>query len=177
MADNDYQKLPGGGTKRRAFLDVSRIRTRLWMGRDHLLYQLSTGFTEDYKRFYYGDIQSITIRKTMRFMIWNIVLSAILLICGLSAFKYHQNFMMIPFLYTVAFFSFLFLVINLSLGPTCVCHLYTQVSAEELYSLKRLRTARKLLKIISPLIEEKQRERSAANVGPSTLAGRPEDHP
>jgi len=161
MAEQEYKKLPGSGTKRRAFLDVARIQARLWQGKDHLLYQLSNGYTEDYKRFYYSDIQAITVRKTIRFMVWNIVLLVFLISAGIAAYIYE---FMAPALYTTAFFSFLFLVINLSMGQTCVCELYTQVSTEELNSLKRLRTAKKVIKIITPLIEKKQTEIFSADI-------------
>jgi hypothetical protein len=168
MAEQEYKKLPGSGTKRRAFLDVARIRARLWQGKDHLLYQFSNGYTEDYKRFYYSDIQAITVRKTIRFMVWNIVLLVFLISAGIAAYIYE---FMAPALYTTAFFSFLFLVINLSMGQTCVCQLYTQVSTEELYSLKRLRTAKKVMKIITPLIEKKQKEVFSADI--SSLSSSP----
>lgn len=177
MADKEYQKLPGGGTKRKAFLDVTRTRASLWMGEDHLLYQLSTGFTEDYKRFYYGDIQSIVICKTMRFTVWNFVLAGIAIFCGLLAFGLKHNSFAPPVLYTIAFFSFLFFVVNLALGPTCICRLYTQVSEEELYSLKRIRTARKVLKILTPRIEEKQRAAAVSDIRPSAFVDNSGDQP
>ncbi len=161
MKEKEYKKLPGSGTKRRAFFDVSRIRTRLWLGKDHLLYQFSTGYTEDYKRFYYSDIQAITIRKTKRFMVWNIILLTFLLGSLVAAHNY--QFLAYPS-YTVAFFSFLFLGINLFMGQTCICQLYTQVSTEELYSLKRIRTAQKVIKTMTPLIYEKQRDLSSASI-------------
>lgn len=167
MKEKEYKKLPGRGTKRRAFLDVFRIRTRLWLGKDHLLYQLSTGYTENYKRFYYSDIQAITIRKTTRFMVWNIILLALLL--GFLAASYRYEFLAYPS-YTAAFFSFLFLGINLFMGQTCVCQLYTRVSTEELHSLQRLRTAQKAIKIITPLIDEKQRDISSAGISPSAVS-------
>jgi len=177
VADKEYQKLPGGGTKRKAFLDVTRTRASLWMGKDHLLYQLSTGFTEDYKRFYYGDIQSIVVCKTMRFMVWNFVLSGIAIFCGLLAVALKHNIYASPVLYTVAFFFFLFFGINLAMGPTCICHLYTQVSEEELYSLKRIRTARKALKILTSRIEEKQRVATTSDISSSTFVHRSGDQP
>lgn len=167
MAEKEYKKLPGSGTKRRAFFDVVRTRTSLWQGKDHLLYVLSTGYTEDYKRFYYSDIQAITIRKTIRYMVWNIILLTFLVCFGAAAYSYSDKFL-VATLYTVAFFSFLFLVINLSMGQTCICQLYTQVSTEELCSLKRLRTAKKVINIITPLIEEKQRDLPSADIDPSS---------
>ncbi|MGD0278116.1 MAG: hypothetical protein ABSC11_02290 [Smithella sp.] len=173
MAEKEYKKLPGGGTKRGAFLDVVRTRTSLWQGKDHLLYLSSTGYTEDYKRFYYGDIQAITIRKTIRYMVWNIILLTSLVSFGAAAYSYSEKFLAVS-LYTVAFFSFLFLVINLLMGQTCICELYTQVSTEELYSLKRLRTAKKVINIITPLIEEKQRDlpSAASNLSSSSAESR-----
>ena len=173
MKEKEYKKLPSSGTKRGAFLDVSRIRTRLWLGKDHLLYQFSTGYTEDYKRFYYSDIQAIAIRKTIRFMVWNIILLTFLL--GSLSAAYSYQFLAYPS-YTVAFFSFLFLGINLFMGQTCICQLYTRVSAEELYSLKRLRTAQKVIKIITPLIDEKQRDFPSVGIIPSTAGPERKDN-
>ena len=163
--------------KGKAFLDVIGTYVRIWLGDDHLLYQLSTSFTEDYKRFYYRDIQAITIRKTKRFMIWNIILAALCLASGLLAVSLGHTFSADPFLYMVALVSFVFLLLNLSMGPTCICQLYTFVSAEELYSLKRLRTARKALKIIVPLIEEKQRDMRVTGISPSAAGYAPQDRP
>ena len=165
MAEKEYKKLPGSGTKRKAFFDVARIRTSLWQGKDHLLYLFSTGYTEDYKRFYYSDIQAITIRKTIRYMVWNIILLAFFVCFGAAAYSCSEKFL-VASLYTMAFFSFLFLVINLLMGQTCICQLYTQVSAEELYSLKRLRTAKKAINIITRLIEEKQRDLPSSDSNP-----------
>ena len=153
MADEEYKKLPGRGTKRRAFLDVVRARARLWMGKDHLLYQLSTGYTEDYKRFYYKDIQAVTIRRTKRFLVWSLVLPLLTFICAVSGYN-HEPFR--EFFWAVGAILFLFLLIHLFMGPTCICRLHTGVSTEEIYSWKRLRTARKAIAVITPLIEASQ---------------------
>ena len=56
----------------------------------------------------------------------------------------------------LAFFLLALLLINLSRGRTCVCHIRTAVQTEELPSLRRLRTARKATALLKPLIEEAQ---------------------
>ena len=40
--------------------------TQLWMGGDHLLHVMSTGYTETYRRFYLRDIQMMLIVHTAR---------------------------------------------------------------------------------------------------------------
>jgi hypothetical protein len=172
MAEKEYRKLPGKGMKRRAFLDIVRIRAQVWMGRDHLLYQLSTGYTEDYKRFYYKDIQAVTIRKTKRFLIWSLVLPLLAFICAVSGYNSE------PFRYAywvAAAFFFLFFLIHFSLGPTCICRLHTYVSTEEIYSWKRVRTVRKAIAVIAPLIEASQG--SSLPVAESPAAGPPVAEP
>ncbi|HUN56049.1 MAG TPA: hypothetical protein VMU29_12935 [Smithella sp.] len=153
MREKEYKKLPGRGPKHISFFDVSRIWVKLWLGKDHLLCIYYTGATEDYKRFYYEDIQAIMIRKTIRFLVWNIVFFFLLLVCAILGYKF--KFMALP-CYVAALFIIIFFLINLAMGPTCVCHLYTMVSEEELYSLRRLSTAKKVIDIITPLIQEKQ---------------------
>jgi hypothetical protein len=164
MADKEYRKLPGRGMKRRAFLDVVRARARVWMGRDHLLFQLSTGYTEDYKRFYYRDIQAVTIRKTKRFLIWSLILPLLAFICANSGYDDGP----FQYAYWIAAASFfLFFLIHVSLGPTCICRLHTEVSAEEIYSWRRVRTARKAIAIIAPLIEASRGTSPPAAESPS----------
>jgi len=166
MAEKEYRKLPGRGMKRRAFLDIVRARAKVWMGKDHLLYQLSTGYTEDYRRFYYKDIQAVTIRKTKRFLIWSLILPLLAFICANSG--YDDG----PFRYAywiAAAVFFLLFLIHVSLGPTCICRLHTHVSMEEIYSWRRVRTARKAIAIITPLIEANQGTSSPTAESPAAV--------
>jgi hypothetical protein len=61
-----------------------------------------------------------------------------------------------------------FLVANLLLGPTCVCHLKTAVQTEELPSLRRLRRARKVLARLRPLIVAAQGELTLGEIAART---------
>ena len=48
------------------------------------------------------------------------------------------------------------LLINLALGPTCACHIRTAVQTERLSALNRVRTARKFIARVEPLIAAAQ---------------------
>ena len=58
----EYRKLPG---KRRGFFNVSSV----WAGPDHLLLVRGSRFREEYKRFYYRDVQAIAVARAPRFHI------------------------------------------------------------------------------------------------------------
>ena len=74
-----YIKLPG---KKKGFLIGYHT---LWQGPDHLLQIYSRMGVEDYKRFYFNDIQAIITRKTIAGKIQNIVLGLLLLLFTLPA--------------------------------------------------------------------------------------------
>ena len=80
MADtaHRYQKLPGRGL-RYAF-GVTATRCRLWLGDDHLLAVDSTLINEEYRRFYFCDIEAFIIRQTARRQIINWVFVVLALI-------------------------------------------------------------------------------------------------
>ena len=63
-----YQRLPG---KRRT---LGRWYT-LWLGADHLLSVECTGYSEDYTRFYLGDIRGVISRRTGHGKAWSITLA------------------------------------------------------------------------------------------------------
>lgn len=140
----EYIRLPG---KKRRLLGYDT----LWLGRDHLLAVNFSGFSEEYKRFYYKDIQVISTQKDARWVIFNIVLGSLTGILFLISFRLWEESGI--FLATVGWFFPLYFLINLLRGPTCRCYIRTAIRTEELPSLNRLRTARKALRILIPLIE------------------------
>lgn len=172
MPDKEYQRLTR--TRSRSEFAVAFIsRSSLWLGKDHLLYVETGGYTETYKRFYFRDIQAFLLVATKRRAIWNWVLgplSAIFLVLLLASLPYtgaagpRSNLGEIVFF---AFLGFVFavpLLINNLLGPSCICHLRTAVQMEELSSLNRLRRARRLLNRIRPLIVAAQGELSPGEI-------------
>ena len=142
-----YRRLPG---KKRSFIGVYT----LWSGSDHLLAIDSKGFSEDYKRFYYKDIQAFITRKTNLGKIQNVLLGFFCALFLFSAIKTGGG--------GAIFFGIMFglclllLLINWLLGPTSICHLQTAVQSERLPSLSRLKTAQKSINRIRPFIDKAQ---------------------
>lgn len=142
-----YKRLPG---RKKGLIDIHT----LWQGPDHLLAIDSKRFSEDYKRFYYNDIQAIITRRTSRGKIYNLILGAFCIFFVLLAIPSKGGgavfFMIMAGLFLLA------LLVNRLMGPTCVCHLQTAVRFERLPSLNRLKNAYKAVKILRPLIEKAQ---------------------
>jgi len=148
-----YRRLPGTGKTIAHYV-------QLYQGPDHLLQVKLSGFTEEYKRFYYRDIQALVLRRTHTGKILNSILGGFAAIFGASAFIAAGSGGEFP-LGFLAGICFLFLLVNLLLGPTGVCHLRTAVQTEKLVSLGRARRARKVIDRLRPLIVEAQRPLAA----------------
>src|SRR4029078_13353826 len=72
MPEKEYKRLTRA-LPRAKFAVVSSGNSSLWLGKDHLLCIDTNGYTENYKRFYFRDIQAFVIRKTDRYKWWGIV--------------------------------------------------------------------------------------------------------
>lgn len=150
MADKvkKYHKLPG--SKKGFFIG----KYSLWQGTDHLLHIFSRFGIEDYKRFYFSDIQAIITRKTVVGKAQNIILGCLILLCGLPAILFDGGWSI--FFSAGSSFVFILLLINLSRGPTCETRLMTAVQNEKLQSLHRLNKTFKVMDRIQPHIEQAQ---------------------
>ncbi len=160
MAEERYQRLTRART-RAGFAVVSAARSSLWLGTDHLLCVVSTGYSENYKRFYFRDIQAIVIQKTERRKVWNWSLGTPLVIClavwFFDLFIFRDIRLSGVLTGTVTTLAFaLPLAINNALGPTTIGYLRTAVQTEELPSLSRLRRVRRVLARLRPLITQAQ---------------------
>jgi hypothetical protein len=150
----DYQRLPGLGFERSGCISVSRVRSRLWLGRDHLLLVSGSGFGEDYRRFYYKDIQALVVSGNKKSTYFTVVCSLCISLFFILSMA-SDSVRAVIFL-VFSFAGLLLLAINLIKGPTCTCMLYTAVSRQELPSLNRFATAKKALVLIRPRIEATQ---------------------
>lgn len=160
-----YKKLPGR----------SRIlgSARLWLGPDHILSQKSSSFNENYKRFYFSDIQAISVSKTNRGKIINIILLSLTALIGIFYVDQHFGTPLIGLVFLVSAF------INTIMGPTSKGYLITAVTREELPSLNRMRNALKVINTLKLHIERVQgrisREELAGGLTVSfQTSGRPE---
>jgi hypothetical protein len=142
-----YRRLPGRGTTLTHYV-------RLFEGRDHLLQVSSTGYSELYKRFYFRDIQAITIRKSHGGIVWTVFWIVLTLVFLLPGFDLSGPGAVV--MWSIAAVFLACLMVHLILGPTCVCHVRTAVQIERLPTLRRVRAARKTINRIKPLIAEVQ---------------------
>jgi len=157
MAERDYQRLTRARTRRTGMRAAFATRSSLWLGTDHLLCVDSTGYSETYRRFYFRDIQTITLIASKRRATWNWVLGVAMGFCLIWCANYFfrsADFQLGDSIFVsgvVSAFALPLLINNL-LGPTCVCHVRTAVQVEELPSLCRVRRTRKVLDRLRPLI-------------------------
>ena len=126
----------------------------LWQGKDHLLLIFSRFGAEDYKRFYFNDIQAITTRKTIVGRIQNIILSCFNLMSLISIFYFDGGWSI--FYAFVSGTMLVFLLINFVKGPTCDTKLLTAVQTENLPSLYRLKTACRVMDRLQACIQSTQ---------------------
>jgi hypothetical protein len=156
MPEKEYQRLTRARS-RSAFAVAFISRSSLWLGKDHLLCVDASGYTETYKRFYFRDIQVITLVATKRRTVWNGVLVVPIVLClaglanSLFSMPRDESAAIITWSIVSAVFIIPLLLNNL-MGPTCTGYLRTAVQIEELPSLNRLRRARRVLERLRPFV-------------------------
>jgi hypothetical protein len=136
---NGYTKIAAGGQSGR----LSATRVSLWRAADHLLLIDRDYYTEKYKRFYFADLETFSIRKDNRQRTYAFLAGSTVFILLVIAFITSGVARGI-FLGTAGFFLIPF-IYNWAKGPTCVVHITTAVQREEIPSLRRVRKAEKVL--------------------------------
>jgi hypothetical protein len=138
--------------------------TRLYAGSDHLMQVTLNGFTESYQRFFFQDIQAITLCHTIEAKVWSIVLALAAAFLALLASMMSNEPNLIPVmasLFAAAGVLLVVMIINMALGPTCRCYIKTAVQTQKLPGLKRVRRVRMVVRTrIQPLITQAQGELS-----------------
>lgn len=135
-----YKRLSG---RRRTLAEV----TSLYLGQDHILQVRSSRISEDYRRFYFQDVQSLTIRKTAALhFVWAGFIVLVALLVGWATGDVRW-----PLGLLAAGALFLWLR-----GPSCDVRLQTGVSSERLRSLHRLKTAQRVVPLLRERIEAVQ---------------------
>lgn len=147
----------------RGFAIITSTRSNLWLGQDHLLFVETEGYTESYKRFYFRDIQAITLRQTKRMLVLAIVTGSFTALFGsvvvlADAIEAKWVFGILGAICAIPF------ILNFIYGPTCACQLRTAVQIENMPSMGRVRRARKVIARIAPLIAAAQGQITAAEI-------------
>ena len=151
-----YTRLPGRGRRKSGFLSLTAPVSTAWIGSDYVLAVDLYGAAEDYRRFYFKEIQAFGVKRTRRYEIWAAVLVPFFLsfLWGALAAKDDSRWVFAPF---AALFG-LSLLVHLLRGPTCRCYVVTRVGKEELGAFSRMRTARRAFDVLRPLVVAAQRE-------------------
>jgi len=153
-----YIKISNGGL---LMTFVPGLRTKLYLGTDHLLLIEQLILVERYKRFYFRDVQVITATQSVRWIVFGAFWGFLVLLAALSFFVHNPVSLMAGTFFT-ALFGFAF-VQNMVLGPTCIVRLRTAVQTHRVAPLERIRDFRKGMEIIEPLIRNAQLPDSHSN--------------
>ncbi len=132
----------------------------LWLGKDHVLSVQNSNFREEYKRFYFRDIQSLVASRTNRWIILGTVWGLLAILIAGVFFLLDKPLKLEGGGYMMGcIFGFPFVYASLKsliLGPTCRCYLQTAAHKELLASVDRMRKAKKVFAQLRPLIEQEQ---------------------
>ncbi|HEV2688725.1 MAG TPA: hypothetical protein VGV35_09230, partial [Bryobacteraceae bacterium] len=161
-----YRRLPG-----RSGLFV---RNSLWIQPDHVLRLRRNPFSEEYRRYYFADIQAIVLTELPNTGSYYgfAIAAALVLIAGALASALHA----VSAILCVSVALPIFLVALRR--RNCACYLKTLVSTEELPSLRRLNAARTSIAILQAEIQRAQGEisqetldahRSILGAGPAAV--------
>jgi hypothetical protein len=159
---SQYRRLPG-----RSGLF---IRNSLWIQPDHVLRVRRYAFSEEYRRYYFADIQAIVLTELPRTGAYYgfAAAAALALIAGALASAVHYVSAVLCVLTALPVFLIALRRRN------CACYLKTLVSTEELPSLRRIKAAERSVAILKAEIQRAQGELSAetfdaylASLGPS----------
>ncbi|NQU40668.1 MAG: hypothetical protein HQ523_11995 [Lentisphaerae bacterium] len=150
---NGYTRLAKG---RRASGLVVATRQSLWLGEDHLLVVNNHGYTEDYKRFYFAQVQGVVLHQTpggtlrMGLLLFVLLGSTLTLLPGLI-FGWPATMNWVTGSLTGICAALL--LIGQVKGPTCSCTIHTAVQSHRLHALHRLRHAVPALQQLRECIE------------------------
>ncbi|MBV8377728.1 MAG: hypothetical protein JO279_12075 [Verrucomicrobia bacterium] len=133
---------------------VPGLRTKLYLGQDHLLLVEQLILVERYKRFYFRDIQAIAATRSSRWIAFGTLWGFLALLAALL-FLVQNPVGVIAGAFFTALFGFAFLH-NIIRGPTCIVRLQTAIQTHRISPLERMRDFRKGMDTIEPLIRAAQ---------------------
>ncbi len=161
-AETQYRKLAGAS----GFL----VRYRLWLGADHVLAVRTALFWEEYRRFYFRDIQALVLTEVENSGVyWGYLIAGMAAVFALFlGFNGHPVYAVLAGIIALIVFLITYSV------PNCRVFVKTQVSWEHLRSLKRLEKAREAVAALRHEVEMVQGAYSATEaVGPVIESTRP----
>ena len=160
-----YTKISNGGL---LMSILPGLRTKLYLGTDHLLLVEQLILVERYKRIYFRDIQAITRAGSARWIVFGVIWGLFALVSALILLIHHPVALGIGSSCTLLFgFAFLQTIVQ---GPTCIVRLQTASQTYRIAPLERVRVFLKGMETIEPLIRNAQAPMTpAANPGSTLL--------
>lgn len=142
-----YRKIPGRGLT---------MLSHVWLydAPEYMLLVTRTVWVENYRRFFYRDVQSLSLAPTRAFVTLNII-EGVFFVLGLSLLAGEGLGLRITAITLVSVFGLAWLG-NLVLGPTCEVWIQTPSGRQRLRALSRIRTARKAISFLLGRIAEIQ---------------------
>jgi hypothetical protein len=141
----------------------------LWMGPDHVLLVTSRLSVENYRRWFFRDIQVLIARRSSMRLVLNLVYCILGALFGLGAagivaLAANENsaqdvavlYAMAGIVGFVALMCFGLAIVNTLLGPTCTVFVQTPHSIEKLSVPKRLATFERLVARLRSHVESSQ---------------------
>ncbi len=157
--DVSYKKISGGGL---LLSLLPGLRTKLYLGADHLLLIEQFILVERYRRFYFRDIQAITTTRSARWIVLGVLWGFLALLTALLFMVHHPVTLIFGTLFT-ALFGLAFLH-NLLSGPTCIVRIQTAVQTHRFPPLERMRDFSSGMELIVPMIQKAQRGTTISTV-------------
>jgi hypothetical protein len=141
----------------------------LWLGPDHILQVTNTMTVENYRRWFFRDIQAFLALHNSARLIWNLVTCGLGALLGLGAGAVamlavsEKNprestvlMVIVGFMAVPALLLFLIAIVNTALGPTCTVFVQTPHGLEKLAAPRRLSTFERLVSRLQPEVAKAQ---------------------
>jgi len=135
-------------------------RMRLYEAPDHLLVVRRRFFHETAQRFYFRDVQALTLRRTANHITLNLLLAPILLAAVLPLLLNWGSAYQLPAIAAAGMIA-LGIGVNILRGPTCALELHTAVHRQALPCVGRWRTGQRIVRHLQPTIARAQVGQSA----------------
>lgn len=159
-AEKEYRRLAGAQ-------QLGWTRSSLWLGRDHLLKVTNvSGYVQEYRRFYFKDIQALIVQRSNRGLSFSIILlSLILILIFIAADHYFRSGLQFAIIALPA--PIALLAINWLRGPSCKFYVRTAVQTDRVEAVRRVRKAERIIAQLRPLILQAQGEWPAPSSSPA----------
>ncbi len=128
----------------------------LWLGSDHLMIVVSTGYTESYARLEFRDVKGFFLAPSNRRANWRVVWGVAALSFAIAAVAAGAGGLALKICGACLGLALVGLVWNELLGPGCRAYVVTGVQTARLPSLVRMKKTRRVFGRLQLLIEAAQ---------------------